>query len=282
MTSVGIAARVRPPQDRALRVRHRILQTPVVRFEHRRTGRAVTVVGVVHIAPARYYRQLNAIITKLEAGGALVCYEYVGRAAEADWSAVSPAEREGWDAATARRGELAEAACRYLGWVGQAGGLVYAASWRNVDMNEAEIVQRADAEERDLLVQDVSIADLFGDRPPDRQDIVAGVAAATLMRVISLDRYRLLMRVVGEDLTRVVVGDRNERALASLPSDQDAVLIWGSQHLPGLAAGLDRAGYRRGASTWVNTAELPSLWASARAIGSVLRADRRDRSAARG
>jgi hypothetical protein len=75
MSRVSLAARVQPPAERTLRVRRRVLQTPVVRFEHPRTGRTVTVAGVVHIARTSYYRQLGIMLTKLEAAGALVFYE---------------------------------------------------------------------------------------------------------------------------------------------------------------------------------------------------------------
>jgi hypothetical protein len=87
MSLVSLAARVRPPAERILRVRRRLRQTPVVRFWHPGTGRAVTVAGVVHAAQAGYYRRLNVILARLEAAGALVFYEWVGSAAETDWLA---------------------------------------------------------------------------------------------------------------------------------------------------------------------------------------------------
>lgn len=273
MGRVRLAARVRPPAERALRVRRRTLQVPVVRFEHQRTGRTVTVAGVVHIAPASYYRQLNAILAKLEAAGALICYEHVAPAEDTEWSAVGPAERDGWNAGVVRNREMSQAACRYLGWVMQGEAMAYSESWRNVDMTEAEFVQRGGAQV--MGGQDMPVGDLLGDRPDDQQDVLIGIGAALLIRLVSLDRYRLLWHVAGMDLKRLIVDDRNERALAGLPSDQDSVLIWGSEHLPGLAAGLQQAGYRRQASAWLNVGELPSLWASAKAVWTVLREDRR-------
>ena len=48
-------------------------------------------------------------------------------------------------------------------------------------------------------------------------------------------------------------------------------MIWGYGHLPGLAAGLKRAGYRRQASAWLNAGEIPPLRASAKAVWAVLR-----------
>ena len=83
---------------RKLRVRRGVLQTPVIRYWHRATGRSVTLVGTVHIGDAMYYKRLHATVTKLEAAGAVVCYEWVRPAAEEDWAAASASERAARDA----------------------------------------------------------------------------------------------------------------------------------------------------------------------------------------
>jgi hypothetical protein len=253
MSRVPLAARVRPPAERILRVRRRMLQTPVVRFWHPGTGRAVTVIGVVHAAQAGYYRRLNVILARLETAGALVFYEWVGSAAETEWSAASQAEHDARDAVMADSRETSQAVCRYLGWVRQAEALAYAASWRNVDITDLELVQRAGAQA--MLDHHEAFEDMYGSRPDDQRDVAAGVGAVMVMRLISLDRYH--------------------RVLAALPSDRDSVLIWGCNHVPGLAAGLRQAGYRRQASAWLNAGEFPPLRASAKAAWGVFTENRR-------
>jgi hypothetical protein len=42
-------------------------------------------------------------------------------------------------------GKYLQAACRYLGWVQQGEAMTFAGSWRNVDMNDLEVIQRAGA-----------------------------------------------------------------------------------------------------------------------------------------
>jgi hypothetical protein len=274
MSRASLAARVRPPAERAMRVRHRMVQTPVVRFEHPKTGRAVTVAGVVHLARAGYYRQLGIMLANLEAAGAVVFYEGMGRAAETEWAAVGQAERDTWDTAQAGSKELTQAACRYLGWVRQGEALAYSASWRNVDMSEREFVQRKGA--HDMLDMQEGFADLLGDRARDQRDALMGFIIGMLLRLSSLDRYQLLSRWAATGypgFSQLVVDERNDRALACLPPDRDSVLIWGYGHLPGLAAGLQRAGYRRQASAWLNAGKLPPLRASAMAAWGAWRAD---------
>ena len=50
-------------------------QTPVVRYENRKTGRTVTIIVTMHVGTNAYFTQLNEIIAGLEATGALICYE---------------------------------------------------------------------------------------------------------------------------------------------------------------------------------------------------------------
>ena len=103
-----------------------------------------------------------------------------------------------------------------------------------------------------------------------------GIGMATLLRLNSLDRYQLLLHVASmanPGFMQMTVDERNDRALAALPSDRDAVLLWGAGHVPGLAAGLRRAGYERQASAWLNVGELPPLRTSAMAVWGAWRAD---------
>jgi hypothetical protein len=273
MSRVSLAARVRPPADRILRVRRRMLQTPVVRFWHPGTGRTVTAVGVVHAAQAGYYRRLNVILARLEAAGALVFYEWVGSAAETQWSAASQAEHDARDAVMADSREMSQAVCRYLGWVSQTEALAYATSWRNVDITDLELVQRAGAQA--MLDHHEAFEDMYGSRSGDQRDVAAGVGAVMLMRLISLDRYQLLVHMADSSVSRAMIDDRNDKVLAALPSDRDSVLIWGCNHVPGLAAGLRRAGYRHQASAWLNAGEFPPLRASAKAAWGVFTENRR-------
>jgi hypothetical protein len=139
-------------------------------------------------------------------------------------------------------------------------------------MSAREFVQRKGA--RDMLDAQEAVTDMLEDRAGDQRDALMGVGAGLLMRLHSLDRYQLVMRWAASaypGFSQLVVDERNDRALACLPPDRDSVLIWGYGHLPGLAAGLTRAGYRRQASAWLNAGEIPPLRASAKAVWAVLR-----------
>jgi hypothetical protein len=70
---------------RQTRVRRRVAQTPVVRYENRKTGRTVTLIATMHSGTNAYFNKLNEIIAGLEAAGAVVCYEGIRPAAEEEW-----------------------------------------------------------------------------------------------------------------------------------------------------------------------------------------------------
>ena len=255
---------------RKLRVRRGVLQTPVIRYRHRGTGRTVTLVGTAHVGEAGYYSRLHALVTQLEAAGAIVCYEWVGPAAEQEWAAASASERAARDAPRAMGEETFRRVCRSLGWVEQGAVFTWAASWRNADMTDLELVRLARPETVHGLRED--LADVFGSSlGQDQADALAGAAAAVVFRLMSLDWFDRLRHMATWDgasrhYNHVQIEERNARALASLPSGADAVLLWGAGHLPGLAAELTKTGHRRQGTTWVTVGRLPALWPSIRTI----------------
>jgi hypothetical protein len=255
---------------RMLRVRRGVLQTPVIRYRQRSTGRTVTLVGTAHIGEASYYKTLHAMVTQMEAAGAVVLYEAVRPAAESDWAAASASERAARGAPQAMGQDSSRRVCRSLRWVEQRAVFACAPSWRNADMTDLELVRQARPEALVGLGED--LADVFRTSLGESEsDAFAGAAAGISFRLLSLDWFDRLRRVATWDAASrhfddVKVAERNARALARLPPGEDAVLLWGAGHLPGLAAGLKETGHRRQATSWVNVGKLPALWASIRTV----------------
>lgn len=221
---------------------------------------------------AAYYEQLRTMINELESAGAVVCYESAapGRraSAEKEWAEASDEERAAWDGEARMHPQFSEAAGRYLGWVDQWTTLGTPPTWRYQERSSLEYVRRAGAQ--NLMQRQRALDEPFKRLTPEQQDAVAGATRALSIR---LDRfawwphlYQLLLGLVDRAAVSsartddALVGDRNRQVLASLPTDSDAVLPWGAAHLPGLAAGLRKAGYRRRATTWVTVGSLPTIW----------------------
>jgi hypothetical protein len=252
------------------RVRHRILQTPVVRFRNPETGRSVTVVATVHVGPAAYYERLRTIINELESAGAVVCNESAGPTTKQEWAAASDEERAAWDGERRQRPVFNQAARRYLGWVDQPAARARPPSWRNADMPTLEYLRRAGPQ--NLLWEQHGATEAFTGLTQDQQEAFAGAGYAVFFRLAPFVPLGLLRRVLtrllgdaARSLDNARVEERNRHVLASLPPGSDAVLPWGGAHLAGLAAGLRKAGYRRRDTTWVTVGQLPAFWPSLKA-----------------
>jgi hypothetical protein len=266
--------------SKALRVRHRLLQTPVVRFEDPKSGRNVTVVATMHMGTVAYYEQLRAVISELESAGAVVCLEGTASASEQELAAASGEERAALGRYETWRGpasDLSRAAGRALGWVDQSAALSSSPSWRNADMTKLEMVRRAGAQN----LQSLHVpGDEFTRLTPDQQDAFAAGGYAILTRLEQLGWLmdflpRVLARLIGGGTWRlqdVQIEGRNSHVLARLPAESDAVLPWGAGHLRGLATGLRNAGYRRRDTTWVTVGRLPAVWPSVRLFWTGFRA----------
>jgi hypothetical protein len=255
-------------------------QTPVIRYENRKTGRTVTLIATMHSGTNAYFSKLNDIIAGLEAMGAVVCCEGIRPAAEEEWARAADGERAARGLSVPVSG--LQALCRYLGWVEQSAGLTYSPSWRNVDITELELVRQA--QPHNVSAMSDGFADLFGGLTPEQFGEVGGSIETVLLRLLSLDYFDLVWRLSARtassdayrNVARVMLEERNRGALARLPSDADAVLLWGSGHLPGLAVGLKKAGYRQRSTTWVPVGELPAVWPSLRVMWTWLRSSGKD------
>jgi hypothetical protein len=238
----------------------------------------------MHVGTNAYFKELNEIIAGLEANGAVICYEGIRPAAEKEWATAADGERavRGLSKPISDRG--LSALCRYLGWVEQGAGLKYSPSWRNVDITDLELVRRAQPHN----ISEVSdgFSNLFAGLTQEQFDAILGSGEALLIRLLSLDHFQLVgrwsTRAASSDayrqVNRVMVEERNRGALAKLPPDADTVLLWGSGHLPGLAAGLKKAGYRHQSTAWESVGELPAAWPCLRVFWKWLRASGNDDS----
>jgi hypothetical protein len=252
---------------RIMRIRRRVLQTPVLRFRDPTCGRTVTVIAVAHVGKARYYQHIHDLACELESDGAVVQYEMGRTASEEEWATATDEERAARDAHNARIQEqpgpqLFAAIQEYLQWEDQ-GSLAIPASWQNTDISSLEYVHMVGPAAL-TAAEDASIRGLapLGDAGLAR---IGGPAAVIIFRLLALDRFERITRFVNRDahdraVYAVSVGARNSKALQALPAGGDSVMIWGAAHLPGLRAGLETAGFTRlGRAAWLDVGTLPGV-----------------------
>lgn len=230
-TAVGVAA-------------HRI-RTAVWTLVHPVTGRTVTLMGTMHIGDAVYFRRLSAVLADLAAAGAEVHIEGIGDRDDdrpSEWEEDRLAEAGTW-----ADPEKAGAAVSLLQVTSQ-GELVVPEGARNVDMTHLELLRRVGWNDYRRLMAPQPEAPLVAGLGP----VVRAILRAQLRHRRFFERLHSL-RPSNRRVDRVVIQERNRIAFAGATealARGDVVLVWGPDHLPGLARLFADAGYRSHHEEW--------------------------------
>jgi hypothetical protein len=228
----------------ALRVSDGRVQTAVWVFRRPDTGRTVTLVGTMHIGDARYFGQLSELLDGLAGSGAEVHVEGIAHRSDEGLTAL---ERRRL-AAAGRWADLETTGAAVAALQAESqSGLRLPEGSRNIDLSHVELLRRIGWKEYRRLF-----------RPPTAgAPQLSGAAARAAIR-FQLRHSRgleLLRRLSPRQrrLDRVVISDRNAVAFAGAVGalrERDVALVWGCDHLPGLARLFVGAGYRPAEQRW--------------------------------
>ena len=232
--------------DTAVRMAGNRVQTAVWTLVHPDTGRSVTLFGTMHIGDAGYFRGLSALLADLAAAGAEIQFEGISRREDdhpSGWEHERLAEAGGW-ADPEREG----AAVALLQLTSQ-GELLLPDGARNIDLSHLELLRRVGWNNYRRLMA------------PQPESPLAGAGLGGIVRVIlrvQLRHQRFFERLPSlrrnnRRINRVVIHERNRVAFAGASealARGDVVLVWGPDHLPGLAKLFSDAGYRRRHEAW--------------------------------
>jgi len=213
---------------------------------HPGTGRTVTLVGTMHIGDATYFGRLSTVLDRLAADGAEIHVEGISRHDEdrlTDWERDRLDEADGWADA-----ETAGAAVRLLSLESQGANLRLPDGTRNVDLSHAELLRGVgwDNYRRLFAIEPA------GPPAPGFGPVVRAAVRFQLRHSRALEDLRSL-RPRNRRVHRVVIGERNRRAFTGAVEALgrgDVVLVWGTDHLPGLARLFRAAGCRLRHQEW--------------------------------
>ena len=231
----------------ALRAVGNQVETAIWPLRHPRTGRTVTLIGTMHIGDSRYFTELSSIVERLAAPGVEIHLEGVAHRGEDRLTVLERrrlAEVAGWTDP-----ETSGAAVALLRLESQSGFLRLPEGTRNIDMSHGELLRRVGwTEYRRLFAPGPE------EPPPGLAPFVRTAIRFQLRHSRGLDRLRSLAPRYRR-VNRVVIGERNAVAFAGACDalrQGDVVLLWGCDHLPGLARLFTRAGYRPQPGRWVS------------------------------
>jgi hypothetical protein len=236
----------------ALRITKDRARTAVWTLTRSTTGRTVTLVGTMHIGDPTYYRKLSSLLAGLAEAGAEVHVEGISRRdgeCLSEWEEDRLAEAGTWDDA-----ETAGAAVNLLRLESQSANLQLPDGTRNIDLSHAEILRR---------VGWANYRRLFHSKPAPRCEAGFGPAVRAVLR-FELHHTRAIEGLQSlshrhRRLNRVVIRERNGRAFAGATealSRGDVVLVWGTDHLPGLARLFEGSGYRLRREEWFESCSI--------------------------
>ena len=223
---------------------------------HRSTGRRVTLVGVMHIGDSSYFDVLSDLLFELARHGEEIHVEGIsaGTAHGTDDLDLTPWERERLaEAATWADPEAATAGMLQL--ASQRVGLRLPDNTRNVDLSDLDLLRAVGWRDYERLLRPAPIS------PPLRRP--TGLAVRSAMRFQlrygrAIQRIRAL-RPRNRRIDRVVIGSRNRWAFMGAHAAlqwTDVVLVWGTDHLPGLAAMFRANGYRLHHEAWLEACRI--------------------------
>jgi len=249
-----------------LRFRRATLQTPVHRYTHPDTGRRITAIGMCHVAEPAYYRSILTVIGELETAGAVVYCEGTGpRHGEQPNLSAASGEVRIVHAAVEHRKDLEQRRYTEVGLIHQVEALPPRASWQHVDLTTTDLIHRIGW--RKLLRHQIGQIRRL-DRPDDPRSIeefrLSLYRFIVKLRVgmwLCALRARRPRRQTGRkrpSMLTVLIDQRNEILLDAVwRTDQDAVLVWGCAHLPGLQADMVARGFTRTGIDWHTALTLP-------------------------
>lgn len=262
-----------------MRLRGRMLATPVRWYRHGETGATLVLILNNHVGAAGYFRVMRQRVAALEDRGAVVYAEGIRPAPPADWLMASPAEQQARDVLRALYHDRAVALAAGLGWVFQGDALAVD-GWTSPDMTDLELVRLAGPAAIAELGAAAAAADAQLGRHADRY--LRAVAPVVYRRLARPHGWlsRLVTRLA-PDLYAVLREHRSELAAAAVDTKRDAVVIYGAEHADSLEAALATTGWAfTGRCRWLTVGQLPPLWRTAAAVLAVSWAVGRDLAAA--
>lgn len=231
--------------DTALRITGGRVETAVWTLTHPATGRTVTLVGTMHIGDPTYFRDLSGVLERLSATGAEIHVEGISRDDDdrlSDWERDLLTEADSWADA-----ETAGAAVRLLSLESQSAELRLPPGTRNIDMSHAELLRCVGWTNYRRL-----FATTAGPPGPGFGSVARAAIRFQLRHGRGLEQLRSIRRR-NRQVNRVVIGMRNRVAFAGgreALTRRDVVLVWGTDHLPGLARLFRAEGYRLDDEAW--------------------------------
>ncbi len=238
-----------------IRIENERLETPLVEFHNPLTGSNIGVVGMIHVAKRPYYKFISDYTAIQQERGATVHFERVRLSNAEELGLVEPEISQSVRRFRAAITRVPEVMAVSLNLTSQREGIDYQPEWQNHDSSDLELVSMLghSAVNRVAAINRVvSMLDCVVPLQYKRRALNLGFQ---LLSQIDLEQAKKTK--AKQHFDSVVIDHRNNIALAAVEKlltdqpDSNIVMLWGSAHLPGIGAGLQKLGYAATRRFWL-------------------------------
>lgn len=260
-----------------MRVRGRVLESPVAEYRHATTGAELLLILNCHMGTPAYWAEIRQLIRDRERLGWLVQEEGIRQAGDEEWAAASPAEQAARVVIERLFTEQPAAVAARFGWVYQEQGLPAGRSWVRIDMTDLEVI-RAAGPAAILARGQANAAEMAKAGAYWEQWQVAAFPLAWRRQArpgtLVARAAARLVPAPGTGVTDVLVDQRSAVGGVADPG-RNWVLLWGAGHEETIGAALAAGGwFPAGERLWLPVGKLPaavrSLWEIVRVSAGVL------------
>lgn len=216
--------------------------TRVFDYEHHETGSQIGLVGIAHLSSTAYFKQVDGVLAQYEAQGAVILYENTDVITDEQAHMLSRRVKTDTKALKLLLDVVEDVSCAEESVVPQWQHLRFPETWQNVDVSLAEIAARLRYRDRvfirlgrRMLQDDIVLGD---------DGLISRLPKGDELMEKYIDKSMASLDRVVVDYRNTYVLDRLDEKLELDPSQKFA-LLWGDDHLPGLANGLEIRGYTR-------------------------------------
>ena len=224
------------------------MQTAVLRLRHQETGRRLTVCSMIHIARPEFYQRIIDIINAHDGD---VLFEGVGELTPEQLAELSDEQRRVYES-LAQLNNVYRQIAATLGLVAQPDAMPKPRpQWVRADLPVRELLDRWLARRLPLIPLMDAGGDLFASPFTRRLVSLALLQEPYLLGALRMTRGSLFG--LGR-MTALLLDERNTAALAAfdaLPDGNNALIMYGAGHIPGLLDGFRARGFRGDTREWV-------------------------------
>ena len=203
-----------------------------------KSGKIITLIGVMHIGPLPYWVQINRVIKRVESRGDTIHYEMIQKNKQKSKGLAGIKERL-FISGARRLNKSSERA----GWLSQKKMIEYKDAWKNHDSDAATALEALTLRAAiSVFVTSIIFAPVF--------TLVFRHAPDVMFTVFEDDN--------GENNagSASVIDARNQVAVsAALEEPGNVALIWGAAHLEGMIELLEKQGYAETKIEWIHHSE---------------------------